>query len=488
MRWKVGVVVEALCGPGRRTTRAVFGRALDVERDREASRSSCRPRPRRSCRVELERRLGELLRRLGLGLGDLHAARAVRPAASVVVAVFAARRRARPLVGLRRGLLRRRRRRSRPRARRAASTASRARGRRTAAKDNQARRAPLAAPAPLRPRRCSTSTAASGSATSRRPRAVEAVAALREAGKGVAFVTNDARHGGEEFVRKLWRLGFRASLEEVVTVGGALQHWLAERRDRGGQRLRHRLGRRSGATSTDAGLRDRQPHRPRHPRRRRRRRRRTTTSTTPSCAPRRRRVLRGAGLRAAPAATPRFPMPDGPWPGTGAIVAAVEHATRAAAPTSVGKPEARALPHRARPPGRRAGALVVGDRLDADLAGAHAAELDAAIVLTGATTREEAEAAEPAAGGGRRHARRPRAREAEACAATPTTSTRRARATGGCSTRWPRTRRVHRVATGRVKPRMGSGRPVAPISKVRTGAVGAVDHDQHRGRGRSTPT
>ena len=27
---------------------------------------------------------------------------------------------------------------------------------------------------------------------------------------------------------------------------------------------------------------------------------------------------------------------------------------------------------------------------------------------------------------------------------------------------------VHRVATGRVTPRMGSGRPVAPISKVRT--------------------
>ena len=26
---------------------------------------------------------------------------------------------------------------------------------------------------------------------------------------------------------------------------------------------------------------------------------------------------------------------------------------------------------------------------------------------------------------------------------------------------------MHRVATGRVKPRMGSGRPIAPISKVR---------------------
>jgi len=31
---------------------------------------------------------------------------------------------------------------------------------------------------------------------------------------------------------------------------------------------------------------------------------------------------------------------------------------------------------------------------------------------------------------------------------------------------------VHRVATGKVKPRMGSGRPVAPISKVRHVASG----------------
>lgn len=31
---------------------------------------------------------------------------------------------------------------------------------------------------------------------------------------------------------------------------------------------------------------------------------------------------------------------------------------------------------------------------------------------------------------------------------------------------------VHRVATGRVRPRMGAGRPVAPISKVRRVAAG----------------
>jgi ribonucleotide monophosphatase NagD (HAD superfamily) len=37
---------------------------------------------------------------------------------------------------------------------------------------------------------------------------------------------------------------------------------------------------------------------------------------------------------------------------------------------------------------------MVGDRLDADLGGAAAAGLDGAIVLTGVTTRIEAEAAE----------------------------------------------------------------------------------------------
>ena len=44
------------------------------------------------------------------------------------------------------------------------------------------------------------------------PGAAEAIAQLRAAGRRVAFVTNDARHGGEDFVRKLWGLGIQASL------------------------------------------------------------------------------------------------------------------------------------------------------------------------------------------------------------------------------------------------------------------------------------
>ena len=39
--------------------------------------------------------------------------------------------------------------------------------------------------------------------------------------------------------------------------------------------------------------------------------------------------------------------------------------------------------------------LGVGDRLDVDVAGARRAGLDSALVLTGATSREQADAAQP---------------------------------------------------------------------------------------------
>src|SRR5205807_2252044 len=59
--------------------------------------------------------------------------------------------------------------------------------------------------------------------------APEAISALRAGGKALAFMTNDARRSPEDYVRKLWSLGLQASLEEVVTVGGAIQHVLAGR-------------------------------------------------------------------------------------------------------------------------------------------------------------------------------------------------------------------------------------------------------------------
>jgi HAD superfamily hydrolase (TIGR01450 family) len=90
-----------------------------------------------------------------------------------------------------------------------------------------------------------------------------------------------------------------------------------------------------------------------------------------------------------------FPAEDGPRPGTGAVLAALEYATGRSARV-LGKP----APQIFRTALDRLGAgrtLVVGDRLDSDLAGAAAAGLDAAIVLTGVTSPEDARsAADPA--------------------------------------------------------------------------------------------
>ena len=225
------------------------------------------------------------------------------------------------------------------------------------------------------------------------PRAVEAVAAIRDSGRSIAFVTNDGRHATEDFVRKLWRLGFLASVEEVVTVGGALQHALNERHAGRsayviGSEAVHRHVAAAGlrvlngtafASRADvvvvAG----------HDRFAYDELREATQA-----------VLRGAELVAA-GRDATFPMPDGPWPATGAVLAAVEAATGQTAWT-VGKPEPQLVLtalDRFRPAEPRA--LVVGDRLDADVAGAEAAGLDAAVVLTGGTGDEEAREALAAA-------------------------------------------------------------------------------------------
>ena len=83
--------------------------------------------------------------------------------------------------------------------------------------------------------------------------APEAVAALRAAGKSIMFVTNDARRSPEDYVRKLWSLGLMASLEEVVTVGAAIQHVLADRGGHGGRMWS--VLRPSSGTLADAGQR-----------------------------------------------------------------------------------------------------------------------------------------------------------------------------------------------------------------------------------------
>jgi HAD superfamily hydrolase (TIGR01450 family) len=219
------------------------------------------------------------------------------------------------------------------------------------------------------------------------PRAGEAVAELRQAGKGVAFVTNNPRRSAEDYVAKLWRLGLQASAADVVTVGGATQHLLAETRQ---GRTAFVIG--SDALHkhvADAGL-------------------KVLNGT--DLASRAEVVviggsdewgyddIRTAAMSArrngdliATSLDPTYPMPDGFWPGTGAVVKAVEVASDQTA-IVVGKPQPQLILTALDRLGEGR-ALMIGDRIDTDIAAATAAKIDAALVLTGGATREDAAAA-----------------------------------------------------------------------------------------------
>jgi len=222
------------------------------------------------------------------------------------------------------------------------------------------------------------------------PGAVEAVESLREAGKRVAFATNDPRHATEDYVTRLWRIGLRASVADVVTVGGAVQHLLADtRRGRtafvigtqalvrhvadAGLRVLNGTDLASRAAVVVVGGTEQLVY---------------TDLRDASLA-----LRRGADFIAT-GRDPTYPQPDGLWPGTGAIVAAVEYATGRRA-SIVGKPEPQLFLTAVDRLGEGR-TLVVGDRLDSDVAAAERAGLDAALVLSGGTTAMEAEAARTA--------------------------------------------------------------------------------------------
>jgi HAD superfamily hydrolase (TIGR01457 family) len=90
---------------------------------------------------------------------------------------------------------------------------------------------------------------------------------------------------------------------------------------------------------------------------------------------------------------PRLPVEDGFEPGTGAIAAALEYASGVRAEI-VGKPAPGIVQQAMRLLGVTPdGTLMVGDGLDLDIVAGHAAGVATALVLTGLTTREQADAA-----------------------------------------------------------------------------------------------
>jgi len=217
------------------------------------------------------------------------------------------------------------------------------------------------------------------------PRAPEAISAIRAAGKRLAFVTNDGSHTPEEYVRKLWEFGCTAAVEEVISVGSAIQFVLADRAP--GARVYVIGGPPVFRHVQDAGHRivNNTPEAEQadvvvvvaHPDFNFRE---LVTAT---------RALLGGADFISGGRDRNYPTEGGIAPGTGAVVAALEYATGRTA-RSVGKPDPQVFEVAV----DRLGSgrtLVIGDHLTSDLGGAHAAGLDAALVLTGVTTRADAE-------------------------------------------------------------------------------------------------
>lgn len=223
------------------------------------------------------------------------------------------------------------------------------------------------------------------------PHAVESLAEARQAGTRLAYVTNNAARTPEVVAAHLTGLGVAAEAAEVVTSAQAVARLIAERLPEGSRVLY------SGAEGLRVALLERglEPV--------------ETADEDPAA------VVQGYGgpdlpwrrLVEASLAVNRglpwfasntdltIPGERGTEPGNGAAVEVVRIATgRTREPQVAGKP----LPPMHRETILRTGArrpLVVGDRLDTDIEGAHGGGVDSLLVLTGVTDAAQLLAAVP---------------------------------------------------------------------------------------------
>jgi glycerol 3-phosphatase-2 len=208
------------------------------------------------------------------------------------------------------------------------------------------------------------------------PEAPEVVNELRQAGYAVQFVTNNASRAPDEIAEHLTALGVPTAAAQVVTSGQAAVALLATRLPTDAAVLVvgadalvaevRSVGLRPVSAASDDPVAVVQGHSPET----------GWARLAEACL-----VIRGGAMWVACNVDRTLPTERGLLPGNGAMVAALQAATDRE-PTVAGKP-ARALLDTAM---ERAGAqrpLVVGDRLDTDIAGARAAELDSLLVLSG---------------------------------------------------------------------------------------------------------
>ena len=203
------------------------------------------------------------------------------------------------------------------------------------------------------------------------PNAVKSLVRLREAGKQLRFLTNNPRLTRIQLSRRLTSMGVEAYEEEVVTSGWATAHYLREE----GVSSAYVLGSRgliSEILKAGVEVVDRGPceavvvgaddlvsygHI-----------RQATTA-----------IFSGARFIATNADN-TFPSPEGPLPGTGAIVAAVQ-TTTGVEPVVVGKPFSPMFDAALQSVGvERERAVMIGDSPETDIEGARRAGITGVLI------------------------------------------------------------------------------------------------------------
>jgi glycerol-1-phosphatase len=221
------------------------------------------------------------------------------------------------------------------------------------------------------------------------PGSAEALSALLDRGVEIVFVTNNPGKPAPEYIERLREAGVTVADDRVVTAGESTAKLAAEQGGStafvigapafhdtvaaaGLELLDGEAGREadvvlvSGHRGFDYGE--------------------LLTATLA--------VRRGAALFAT-SRDPTLPMPGGAWPGTGAVLAAVETASGATAEIG-GKPEPRLFEMARERIGGAERVAIVGDRVSSDVEGGRRAGLETILVLSGATSRDEAAGATPA--------------------------------------------------------------------------------------------
>lgn len=211
--------------------------------------------------------------------------------------------------------------------------------------------------------------------------ATDVLARAASAGHQIGYLTNNGSRNAREVAAHLSNLGFEASESAVVTSGQAAGRLLADKLPAGAavlvigtadlrqEVLNAGLTLTDQADDADAVVQGHSPDT-------------AWPLLAEGCL-----AIRAGALWVACNVDTTLPTERGELPGNGSMVAALRTAT-GAEPLVAGKPEPWLFTEAVRRTGARR-ALMIGDRLDTDIAGANAAGLPSLAVLTGVSGAAE---------------------------------------------------------------------------------------------------